>query len=282
MIRHISRKFDEAAILSVFGKIAFSSEAQLTEEDYSVLAALRRSSDDWKLSIEDTAMRLSTYSEDAISGLVNNVKGILHEMEFQEIENSDGDSVFAALYPDTNHKSVDIEMTDRNSNETWSVQLKATDDVSYINSWIESNENTEILITEELAEKMGLDSSGVSNQEITVRVEDFVDRVKNLYLEEGDSAWEYFPPLLAASIGIVVFEYWRQYRSGKLSKSEFKFLTLSTLGIKSAKYVTIFSLLLVPGLNIVVGSYLLGSLIFGATNALATRGGFKPFKFLAS
>ena len=35
--------------------------------------------------------------EDSIGGIVSNVKGILHEMEWVAMENSDGDSVVSGL-----------------------------------------------------------------------------------------------------------------------------------------------------------------------------------------
>ena len=140
MIKHsfISKRFDEAAILASLARVAFYSEDELLEEDYAALAALRRSSPDWDLSISEASERISSYSEEQIGGLVNNVKGILHEMEFQRLENEDGDSVIAALYPDTNHKGVDVQMMDTSSGDAWSVQLKATDDMTAINNWMES------------------------------------------------------------------------------------------------------------------------------------------------
>ena len=135
----ISKRFDEAAILTALVKVAFESEPVFGDAEYSVIASLRRSSPDWDLPIDEIGERLSLYSEDQIGGLISNVKGILHEMEFVRLENEDGDSIFASLYPDTNQKSLDIQMFDESTQNQWSIQLKATDDVSYVNSWIESN-----------------------------------------------------------------------------------------------------------------------------------------------
>lgn len=278
--RFISRRFDEAAILATLAKLAFSPEASLNEIDYAVLAALRRSSEDWHLSISETADRLSTYSEDRIAGLVNNVKGILHEMEFQALENEDGDSVIAALFPDTNHRAVDVQMLDQNTGDLWEIQLKATDDLSAINSWMDANPDTEILVTEELSEHMGLPSSGFSNEELSLRVEDFVDQLVEIDNETSESLWEHFPPLVAASAGIIVFELWRRYRIGQITFDEFKVLSARTLGLKAAKHAGIFAALAVPGLNVIVGAYLLGSLIFSVNRAFDRAPSFKPFSFL--
>lgn len=278
---YVSHRFDEAAILATLGKIAFTPAPSLLEEDFAVFAALHRSSPDWDLSISETADRLASYDDSQIGGLVNNVKGILHEMEFQRLENEDGDSVVAALFPDTNHRSVDVQMLDQETGDAWEIQLKATDDMSAIGAWMDSNPDTEILVTEELSERMGLPSSGLSNEDLTMRVEDFVDRMVELADQPNETLWTYFPPLVAVSAGIIVFELWRRYRSGRISIEEFKTLTLRTMGLKAAKYGAIFAALAVPGLNVVVGAYLLGSLIF-AVNGLTRRvPSVRPFSFMA-
>jgi len=279
--RYISRRFDEVAILATLAKLAFTPEPSLEEGDYAVLAALRRSSGDWDLSLSDTAARLSSYNDGQVGGLVNNVKGILHEMEFQRLENDDGDSVVAALFPDTNHRTVDVQLLDEKTGTAWEIQLKATDDLTAISSWMDSNPETEILVTEELSERMGLPSSGFSNEELTIKVEEFVDRMIEIGEKGEDTLWNYFPPLVAASAGIIVFELWRRYRAGRISIEEFKSLTFKTLGIKAAKYGAIFVALSVPGLNVVAGAYLLGSLIFAANGIVESVPTFRPFAFLA-
>lgn len=284
MIKHsyISKRFDEAAILATLGKLAFTADPLLLEQDYAVLAALRRSPPEWDLSVSDTAERLASYGDSQIGGLVNNVKGILHEMEFQRLENEDGDSVVAALYPDTNHRTVDVQLFDEKTGDAWEVQLKATDDMSAIGAWIDSNPDTEVIVTEELSERMGLPSSGLSNEDLTMRVEDFVDRMVEIGDDAEDTLWNYFPPLVAASAGIIVFELWRRYRSGRITFEEFKALSFKTLGFKVAKYGATFAALAVPGLNVIVGAYFLGSLIF-AVNGLVDRSfSFRQFSFLAA
>ena len=278
--RYISRRFDEATILAVMAKIAFSPEQALEEGDYAVLAALRRSSEDWQLPLDQTADRLATYSDEQISGLVSNVKGILHEMEFVQLENSDGDAVFAAQFPDTNHKGVDVQMTDTSSGDTWAVQLKSTDDSQSIMDWMDSNPDSEILVSEELAEKMDIPDSGFSNEDMTMRVEDFVDKMISLQDEADESLWDYFPPLVAVSAGIIVFELWRRYRTNLITFEQFKWLTLKTLGLKAGKYVALLAAMGVPGLNVVVGAYLLGALVLAITDALDDAPNFKPFSFL--
>ena len=279
---YISKRFDEAAILVTFTKVASTTEPSLLEGDYAVLAALRRSSPEWDLPVSEVAEKLSALDESQIAGLVNNVKGIMHEMEFVRLENEDGDSVVAALFPDTNHRTVDVQLLDQETGEAWEIQLKASDDMSTIGAWVDSNPDTEILVTEELSEKMGLPSSGLSNEDLTMRVEDFVDRMIELDDAAEETLWNYFPPLVAASAGIIIFELWRRYRAGRISFAEFQSLSLKTLGSKAAKYGAVFAALAVPGLNVVVGAYLLGSLILSVNGLIKKVPSFRPFAFLAA
>jgi hypothetical protein len=135
-------------------------------------------------------------------------------------------------------------------------------------------------VTELLAEKLDLPSSGISNKDLTVRVEDFVDRMVDLHSTGDDSLWEFFPPLVATSAGIIIFELWRRYPKGLLSLDEFKLMTLKTLGLKAGKYAALFASLAVPGLNVVVGAFLLGSPILSVSRALDLAPPIKPLSFL--
>ena len=132
-------------------------------------------------------------NEDQLGGLVSNVKGVLHEMEFVRIENDNGDSVHAAMFEATNHPGTDVYFVDTGSGEIWEAQLKATDNESYVQDWIDGHADGEILITEELADEMGLPSSGLSNEQLTADVESFVDKM----LTTGNSAdmWDFLPGL---------------------------------------------------------------------------------------
>jgi hypothetical protein len=279
---YLSKRFDEAAIVATFCKIAFDSDPTLSKADFQVLAALRRSSPQWDLSIEETSNRIALYSDEQIRGLLSNVKGILHEMEFVRLENEDGDSVIASLYADTNHKSVDVQMFDADSDNYWSVQLKATDDIGYVNSWIDSNPDTEIFVTQELSERMDLPSSGINNEDLSIRVEGFVDRLIELQDSPDSPIWDYMPPLIVASSGIIVFEIWRRYKRGEISFDQFQWLTLKTLGMKTGKYALMFTALAVPGLNVIAGAYMLGSLVLSITEHFDRAPKFMPFSFLGT
>ena len=89
---YVRNNFDEMAILAAFVSIANdASGGSLSRDESFVLSAIRRSSNRFSdASIEEIGEMLRGYDPAQIPGLVNNVKGILFELEFVEIENSDG------------------------------------------------------------------------------------------------------------------------------------------------------------------------------------------------
>ena len=70
-------------------------------------------------SVEEVQTYLSGRSDKQIPGLVSNVKGIVHEMEFIRLENEDGDSVYASLFQNSNHPDTDVMFIDEASGESW-------------------------------------------------------------------------------------------------------------------------------------------------------------------
>ncbi len=252
----------------------------IQETDLAVVAALKRSSTDWDLSLEGISTKLRGYEPQQIDGLINNVKGILHEMEFQILENNDGDTVVASMFPDTNHQGVDLQLLDLATGESWDIQLKATQNQSLVQAWIQSNPDTEILVTEEIAQQMNLQSSGFSNEELTVRVEDFVDTMLSNENTLSTSLWESFALLPLLSAGVIIFELWRRYRKKEISDDQFCDLTIKTLGIKIAKFASLLIALSVPGLNVIVGTYLLASFILSSAGLINEALRFQPFKWI--
>lgn len=101
---------DEMGIVAALLAVASSGHSsELNEMDYSVLEALQRSN--YSLAdapLEDIQLYLGNLEGAQVTGLISNVKGILHEMAFVEVENSDGDSIFASTFPSSNHPDTDI------------------------------------------------------------------------------------------------------------------------------------------------------------------------------
>lgn len=269
-IRYLKTNFDELAILSTLAKVANSTQPTLTPEDEAVLLAFQRSTPELAdAGVSDMTAYLNEYDPDSIPGIVSNVKGILHEMKYVELENTDGDSVRAALFPDTNHEGYDIELTNSLEGDAWQAQLKATDSVPYVQDWIEDHPDGEIIVTSEIAEKLDIPTSGISNDEVTCQVETFVDRIQEL--PDDDSIWDMIPYLSLASISIMVFELFKRYRNNRISLGEFKRQAARVTGIKLSKMALIAMLLSIPVVNVVTGAVLVAKLILAADRLLGSR-----------
>jgi hypothetical protein len=271
-LHYLRKNFDSAAIIGVLSAIALTEDpGDLKDKDFSVLAALRRSN----ALLEDAPLPevqayLRDLNDDQVVGLVSNVKGILHEMEFVRVENEDGDSVYASFFDATNHPDTDIQLLDRSTGEAWEVQLKASNDAAYVTDWMDRHPDGEILVTDELAERMDLPTSGQSNNELTTDVESFVDRMMSA--DDADDFWDYFPALSAATVAIVVWELWRRHQRGEVDWEAFKRLSARATGLKLAKIGTIGLLLSIPVVGQATGALLIAKLLLGAKAAWFASG----------
>lgn len=265
-VRYIRRNFDEAAILAVAAKLAFDDAPNFSESELATIAAMQRAHPSTGATPEELSQWLSTMDEDQIMGVVSNTKGVLHEMEFVRIENEDGDAVHAALFESTNHADYDIQFTDVDTGATWEAQLKASDATSYVQDWIDQHPDGEILVTHELAEELDLPDSGLSNDELTARTEDVVDRL--LEATDDDSLWDYFPALSAVSISLVVWSLFQRHRAGEISWRRFKWLVAKATGMKATKLALLTTAMMVPGLNVVTGAALVVCLIYSGASAI--------------
>ena len=220
-------------------------------------------------SLEEMGDYLSNMDEDSISGVVNNVKGILHEYEWVSMENSDGDSVVVGMFQNTSHKDYDIWAMDTSTGETWVEQLKTTDNTSYINSWISEHPDGVIRVDEDMAERLNLPSTGLDNEDLEYRVEDVIEKMKDL--AEDDSVWDYFPSLSAISIAIIVWHLYKQYQDGEITAEEFKWMAAKATGQKVAKIAILMVLLSLPVINVITGTVLIFNLIKSGQEVLDTH-----------
>lgn len=265
---YVRKNFDQAAILVVAAKLAFDPDPKFSESEEATIAAMQRAHPQAGNSPQELGDWLAKMDEQQIEGVVNNTKGVLHEMEFVRLENEDGDTVHAAIFGSTNNPGYDVQFRDTETGEQWQAQLKATDDPGYVREWVEAHPDGEILVTEEVAERLDLSSSGQSNEELTARTEDVVDRL--LELDSEDGMWDYFPGLTAASLGIVMWELWQRHRRGEISFDRFKSLAAKTTGLKAGKLALLTFAMMVPGLNVITGAALVASLIVSGASMAKT------------
>lgn len=257
-VRYIRRNFDEAAILAVATKLAFAENQSFDDSEQATIAAMQRAHPQAGTT-EELRHWLSEMGPDQIAGVVSNTKGVLHEMEFVRLENDDGDAIHAALFNETNHEGYDVTFIDTKTGLEWEAQLKASDSASYVQDWIDAHPAGEVIVTEELADAMGVQSSGLSNADLTVRTEDLVDKM--LDADGGDAIWDYFPSLTVASLGLVVWQLWLRLRTGEISSSQFKWMVTKATGLHTSKVALLCLALSIPGLNVVTGAALATRLI---------------------
>ena len=259
LTNYVQNNFDEGAILSSLISLALKGgEANLTTDESIVLAALRRSAKKFEdASLEEIGELVSSYNEDQIPGLVNNVKGILFELEFVEIENYDGDSVFAYQFEQTNYPTYDVQLVNEETGEIAEIQLKATNSSSYVKSWMdEHGEN--IVVTDEVAQELGLEGVGISNQELEVRVEDFIDKIQEV---EEESLLPILGNIGTISLAISLVFLVKQWTNGEIKRDEFMRMSALIAGRKVVKFSIIAVALSIPGLNFVTAVGLATSLI---------------------
>lgn len=265
-VHFVRRNFDEATILAVAAKLAFESDPDFSESELATISAMQRAHPAAGQNQEELGEWLASMDESQIEGVVNNTKGVLHEMEFVRLENEDGDNIHAALFGSTNNPGFDVQFVDASSGEVWETQLKASESAAYVQDWVEAYPDGEILVTEELAAKMDLPSSGISNGEITARTSEVVDQLVGL--GENDDLWDYFPALTAASIALVAWELFQRYRRQEITLGRLKWMLAKTTGLKAGKLALLTAAMMTPGLNVVTGAALVVAMLYSGANLL--------------
>tara|TARA_S200000501_G_scaffold38034_1_gene31303 strand:- start:1108 stop:1938 length:831 start_codon:yes stop_codon:yes gene_type:complete len=259
LTNYVRNNFDQGAILTALISIAANGgDKNLTSDESIILAALRRSAKKFEdASLEEIGEILNSYDENQIPGLVNNVKGILFELEFVEIENNDGDSIFAYQFEQTNYPTYDIQLIDEQTGGIDEIQLKATSSASYVKNWMdEHGEN--IVVTDEVAEELGLDVVGINNEELEVRVEDFIDKMKDV---DENSITPMLGNIGTISLAISLVFLVKKWMSGEIKREEFLKTSALITGKKVVKFSIIAMALTIPGINFITAVGLATSLI---------------------
>jgi hypothetical protein len=266
-IRQIVRKnWDEIGIAAALGHFAVVDTVEELDPKYGyVVEALRRSRTDLHgANLSELRDYVHSLHEDQLAGLVNNIKGIAHEVYFVEAENHDGDPVHAYMFTDTNHPHYDVTLINHATGEHMDLQLKASDSHAYVDHAVHDLGHDHVVVTSEMAERMGLHSSGISNQHLTADVEHVVDK-----LEHDQSLWHYVPGMTAWSIALVIASLARRYAKGEISRERFLMMVGAFAGAKAIKIALIVAALSVPGLNVVVGALLFLKLATSVREAYA-------------
>ncbi len=252
--RYLRANTEELLVLSAFMKVQFDAD-NLGSLDLQIVEALRRSNNLYAdMSLPEIGEHLSYYTDDQMQGVINNVKGIAHEIKFVDAENTDGDNIFASLFQETNHPDMDVTLRDIIDGRLEEVQLKATDSESYVHDWIDHHPAGEIVLTDEIADHLGLEGSGISNADLTYDTEDVVDKL--IDASDDDSVWDHFPLISTISLSIVVWSLWRRKQKGLINRETFLKKAAKATGFKIAKIAVLSFMLATPGLGFITGVYI--------------------------
>ena len=174
--------FTGGFFVPVFLSLMVESTPIKGTDEYLVIEALKRANKSLESATdEEISSYVSGLNEEQLDGLLNNVKGIYHEMLFVSHENNDGDNIRAELFKTTNHSGADMILEDLETGETEEIQLKATDYINYVKNHQKKYPDIPVIATEEVSGSIeGVDSSGLSNQEITEDVQEVLSSLKVL------------------------------------------------------------------------------------------------------
>lgn len=257
--KEVRFRLDDAAISAVVTKLAAQPSAEFSIAEAAALAALRRAHPTAGQSNEELGQWLSEMNQSQLSGVVSNTKGVLHEMLFVQLENADGDAVFASQFASTNNPDFDLIFTDHDSSQSWVAQLKATESESYVREWLAEHPNDQILVTSEIAARMGLESSGISNAELTADSNSLVSLLINTH--ENDDIWDFVPGLSTLSMAMVIWKLRARVSNGEITEQQFRWMAAKASGGRAARVLAISGLLSIPGINVLTGITLLAKVL---------------------
>ena len=103
---------------------------------------------------------------------------------------------------------------------------------------------------------MGLESTGISNDDLTVNVDEVTDKL----IDDPDII-DYIPFLTVASIARIIVSLWQRYRNNKITREQFISLATRSSGLSAAKVLAIIVLLKIPIINVITGAYLVARVI---------------------
>lgn len=259
----IEKNIDEIAILAVLNKLNAKNIVLSTEETQVLQAAIRY--DKRIFDLESAVSFFKSRTESQKIGDANNIKGILHELEFVKEENEDGDSVVASMFANKNHPRDDVILTNQNTGETIeTLQLKTGTNTSIVENWKNKYPGHEekLRVSDELSEKTGHQSSGFSDEELQRRTDDLVEKLENQNTNVEDVLKEFAPILTLAGVSMAIYKLHQRYQKKEISIKRLSFLIFKMTSLKGAKILAIIVVLNIPVVGPAYGAKMVGSLLF--------------------
>jgi hypothetical protein len=131
--------------------------------------------------VDTIATHFRQYDERQMAGVLNQIKGRLHELMVEANENADGDEWTARLHDDPYHPSTDIIYESTVDGRTFEFSLKATDSRAYVEHALLRYPSDPVMVTSEVAVRYEGDgrvtSSGIANDELEKVTAENFDRL---------------------------------------------------------------------------------------------------------
>ena len=103
---------------------------------------------------EEIAKFVQSHDVDQFEGLQKPIKGKVFEILENTHENNDGDQYQSEIYETPNHPMVDLKITDALTGKSYGVQLKASENINYIEETLRKYPDTPIIVPKGVAEKV--------------------------------------------------------------------------------------------------------------------------------
>lgn len=259
-IKNIYGKLKDDHLKPIFISLLKSRDNfQYTFDTKDLLEAIKRAYPDLRdSSIEEIGRYIDSLDETQLKGFINNLKGVYHEIKFVEYENKDKDNVFAKLFTKTNHPGSDVILYNTKTGKVEYLQLKATDDINYIKEAMEKYPDIRIASTKEVAEKLHIDTTGMSNEEITKTVKREIERIRDY----GDKdLTDYIPKGLFWYTLFQIYPLILDYKNKRISFEELKSSLKTILGYRLTNFLIFSILLSIPFVSNVTMLFLIYTLL---------------------
>lgn len=183
------------AMLLLEGKTEFEGDELL------VLEAFRRSTPELhNASPEQITEYIAQYQGKSLEGLLNNIKGIYHELAYIEHENNDGDQWFADIAVDVSQPGFDFSLRNAATDETFLIQLKTNASSIYEHR---STYDYAVMAPTDVADDFpGVMDSGFTKEELNNSLDRTVDKLDDSVLDSGTQILE--TSLTAATITMAI------------------------------------------------------------------------------
>jgi hypothetical protein len=191
--------------------------------------------------METLAAHFREYDDIQMEGVLNQIKGRLHELMVVASENADADEWIARLHDDPYHPATDTVYESVVDGQLIAYSVKATDNPAYVERALSRYPGDPIMVTSEVANVYEGDgrvtSSGISNQELEKVTEDNFDR---LLRDIEPSNTDALGGALTGSVlgaAVTLWPFVAAWMSGRITRGQLETACVKVLGASGRRLV---------------------------------------------